>query len=80
MAYVGAVYSIRPAGTHADDIDEVVAPEGQDRPKPRHKHVWAELTRRGRGETPVTAKEGLFCTSTTNWRCATSGATGPVVC
>jgi hypothetical protein len=51
MAYVGAVYSIDRFPRTADDIlDELLRKErAKDRPRPQHKHVWAELTRPGEG-------------------------------
>lgn len=63
MACVGAVYSIAPFVRRAEDIiDEVLRHEkAKQRPRPQHKHVWAELTREVEGEPSVTAKEGLFC-------------------
>jgi len=47
MAYVGAVYSIdRFVRTPDDIIDEVLRRQrAEERPVPRHKQVWAELTR-----------------------------------
>ena len=61
MACVGAVYTIEPFVRTADDIlDEVLRDErAGDRPRPQHKHVWAEMTRQVGGET-VNAKEALF--------------------
>ena len=52
MACVGAVYSIKPFVRTADDIlDEVLRKKrAKDRPKPQHKHVWAEMTREIEGE------------------------------
>src|SRR5881227_1189143 len=47
MACVGAVYTIEPFVRSADDIlDEVLGDErAGDRPRPQHKHAWAEMTR-----------------------------------
>src|SRR3954468_11355496 len=61
MACVGAVYPIEPFVWTADDIlDEVLRDErAGDRPRPRHKHVWAEMTRQVGGET-INAKDSLF--------------------
>jgi hypothetical protein len=61
MACVGAVYSIGPFVRKADDIlDEVMRDKtAGERPEPKHKHVWAEMTREVGGET-VNAKEALF--------------------
>lgn len=63
MACVGAVYSIEPFVRTADDIlDEVLREKrNKERPKPQHKHVWAEMIREVEGLPPVTAKDGLFC-------------------
>lgn len=63
MACVGAVYSIDPFVRRAEDIiDEVLRDKkAKERPRPQHKHVWAEMTREFEGEPPVTAKERLFC-------------------
>jgi hypothetical protein len=63
MACVGAVYSIDPFLRTADDIlDEVLRDKrAKDRPRPRHKHVWAEMTREVVGEPPITAKDAVFC-------------------
>jgi hypothetical protein len=46
MAYVGLVYSIdRYRGTVDDVLDEVQRRERRkDRPAPRHKRIWAEMT------------------------------------
>jgi hypothetical protein len=63
MACVGAVYSIEPFVRRAEDIiDEVLRDKkAKERPRPQHKHVWAELPREFEGTPSVTAKEGLFC-------------------
>ncbi len=47
MACVGAVYSIAPFVRDASSIvDEVVRhQQGERRPRPRHKRVWAEMSR-----------------------------------
>jgi hypothetical protein len=49
MAYVGAVYTIDRFPRTADEIvDELLRKQrAQDRPRPQHKHVWAEMTRPG---------------------------------
>src|SRR5947209_8282655 len=71
MACVGAVYSIEPFRRTADDIlDEVLREErGEDRPEPRHKHVWAEMSRDVDGE-PLSAKDAVFTAlyDDMNWR------------
>ncbi len=61
MAYVGAVYSIDPFVRTAEDvIDEVCRHErAADRPRPQHKQVWAEMTRRGE-EDVATGRERTF--------------------
>lgn len=52
MAYVGAVYSIDRFRRTADDVvDEVCRKQrAEDRPRPQHKQVWAEMTRTLEGE------------------------------
>lgn len=52
MAYVGAVYSIDRFRRTADDVvDEVCRRQrAAERPAPRHKQVWAEMTRTAQGE------------------------------
>jgi hypothetical protein len=52
MAYVGAVYSIDPFVRSADDVlDELRRKKRRaDRPVPRHKRVWAEMTHMYEGE------------------------------
>ena len=47
MAYVGAVYSIDRFRRTADEIinDLLRKQRAKDRPRPQHKHVWAEMTR-----------------------------------
>jgi hypothetical protein len=52
MAYVGEVYSIDRFRRTADDVvDEVRRKQhAADRPSPRHKQVWAEMTRAFEGE------------------------------
>jgi hypothetical protein len=49
MAYVGAVYTIDRFRRSVEDIlDELLRKERvKDRPRPQHKHVWAEMTRPG---------------------------------
>jgi hypothetical protein len=61
MAAVGAVYSIAPFVRTADDvIDELDRRQrAADRPRPQHKHVWAELTQVCEGEE-FSGKEWLF--------------------
>ena len=61
MAYVGAVYSIDRFRRTADDVvDEVCRKQrAEDRPRPQHKQVWAEMTRTLEGETG-TGRERAF--------------------
>jgi hypothetical protein len=82
MACVGAVYSIEPFVRTADDIlDEVLRDKrSRDRPVPRHKHVWAEMTREVEGQPPVTAKDGLFCQLFDELAVRNLGRDRPVVC
>src|SRR4051794_34983627 len=81
MACVGAVYTIEPFVRTAEDIlDEVLRDERAGvRPEPRHKHVWAEMTRQVRGET-VHAKEALFAHLESEAEARNSGHDRPVVC
>lgn len=62
MACVGAVYSIAPFVRDPRSIvDEVIRhQQAEQRPRPRHKKVWAEMSREVEG-FPVTGKDGLFC-------------------
>ena len=82
MACVGAVYSIKPFVRTADDIlDEVVREKrAKDRPRPQHKHVWAEMIREVEGEPPVTAKDGLFCQLHDELVIRNLGRDRPVIC
>ncbi len=61
MAYVGAAYTIAPFVRTADqvlqELDGAEAPPA--RPKPCHKHVWAEMTRVVEGE-PCNGRVALF--------------------
>ena len=61
MAAVGAVYSIAPYVRTADDVIDELARQARaaERPRPRHKHVWAELTRVREGEE-FSGKERVF--------------------
>jgi hypothetical protein len=81
MACVGAVYTIEPFVRKAEDIiDEVLRDEkAQQRPRPQHKHVWAEMTREIDG-IEVPAKEGLFCHLYTELTTRNLGHDRPVVC
>jgi len=81
MACVGAVYSIEPFVRKAEDIiDEVLRDEkAKQRPRPQHKHVWAEMTREI-GGIEVPAKEGLFCRLYTESLLRNLGQDRPVIC
>lgn len=81
MACVGAVYSIEPFVRKADDIlDEVLRDKkAGERPRPQHKHVWAEMTREVAGET-VNAKDGLFSRLEAELAARNSGHDRPVIC
>lgn len=61
MAYVGAAYTIAPFLRTADQVlQELHGAEAPPaRPKPCHKHVWAEMTRRVEGE-PCNGRVTLF--------------------
>jgi hypothetical protein len=81
MACVGAVYTIEPFVRRAEEIiDEVLRDEkaGQ-RPRPQHKHVWAEMTREI-GGIEVPAKESLFCQLYAELTARNLGHDRPVVC
>jgi hypothetical protein len=82
MACVGAVYSIEPFVRKAEDIiDEVLRDKkAKERPRPQHKHVWAEMTREIEGEPPVTAKDGLFCHLIGELTARNLGQDRPVIC
>lgn len=81
MARVGAVYSIEPFVRRAEDIiDEVLRDQkAKQRPRPQHKHVWAEMTREV-GGIEVPAKEGLFCQLYAESTLRNLGQDRPVVC
>jgi hypothetical protein len=63
MAYVGAVYTIdRFPRTAAEIVDELLRKQrAKDRPRPQHKHVWAEMTRPGDGPLVDTILHGPSC-------------------
>ena len=81
MACVGAVYSIEPFVRTADDIlDEVLRKKcAKDRPRPQHKHVWAEMTREIEGEE-FKAKDLLFCQLYDELALRQFGDERPVIC
>lgn len=60
MACVGAVYTIARFPRTVDQIlDELLRKERtKDRPRPQHKHVWAEMTRPGEGALEGTLMHG----------------------
>lgn len=62
MAYVGAVYTIARFRRTTDDVLDEMArrARAEDRPRPQHKRVWAEMTRILQGE-PCSGREWLFC-------------------
>ncbi len=61
MAYVGAVYTIDRFVRSVDEVIEEVlrASRCRDRPSPRHKRVWAEMTLQREGEA-ANGKRRLF--------------------
>lgn len=61
MAYVGAVYTIAPFRRSVEDVVREVRRRRRKRrrPQPRHKHLWAEMTRTQHGQ-PCSGKERLF--------------------
>lgn len=81
MACVGAIYSIEPFVRKAEDIlDEVLRDQkAKQRPRPQHKHVWAEMTREV-GGIEVLAKEGLFCQLYAESIVRNLGYDRPVIC
>jgi hypothetical protein len=81
MACVGAVYTIEPFVRTADDILDEVLRDGRDgdRPRPQHKHVWAEMTRQV-GDEVVHAKDSLFTLLEAEAAARNSGRPRPVIC
>jgi hypothetical protein len=81
MACVGAVYSIEPFVRTAEDLlDEVLRHrKAERRPRPRHKHVWAEMTHDVDG-VPITAKEAVFCQLCDELAARNVDDARPVVC
>jgi hypothetical protein len=60
MAYVGAAYTIAPFVRTAEQVlQELDGAEAPARPRPCHKHVWAEMTRVVEGE-PCNGRVTLF--------------------
>jgi hypothetical protein len=60
MSYVGAVYTVARFPRTVDQIlDELLRKQrAKDRPRPQHKHVWAEMTRPGDGVLQGTLLHG----------------------
>ena len=60
MSYVGAIYSLAPVPSHGRRRGgRGASPEAcADRPKPQHKHVWAQMTQICEGE--VVRRTELF--------------------
>lgn len=63
MATVAAIYSIDPFVRNASEVlDEVLRNRrAAARPVPKHKHVWAEMTRELDDGVPAQGKDLLFC-------------------
>ncbi len=80
-ACVGAAYSVGPFVRRAEDIiAEVLRDEkAEQRPRPQHKHVWAEMTREI-GGIEVPAKESLFCRLYAESTARNPGRDRPVIC
>jgi hypothetical protein len=81
MACVGAVYSIEPFARRAEDIINEVLRDKKavERPRPQHKHVWAEMTREIDG-IEVPAKESLFYELFAESMARNLGHDRPVIC
>jgi hypothetical protein len=81
MACVGSVYTIKPFVRTADDVvDEVMRKEAREnRPKPQHKQVRAELTRPIDG-VEVNGKERIFAWFKQQVEARNAERTKPVVC
>lgn len=81
MAYVGAVYTIdRFCRTPDDVIDEVDRQEcAKDRPKPRHKRVWVEMTRQCE-DAPANGKTRLFAQLGVEVESRDADRDKPIVC
>ena len=81
MAYVGIVYSVDPfVRTAAEIVQEIQRKKcGDDRPPPRNKRVWAEMTQIHEGE----ASDGqprLFSALANEARARTRRQSKPLVC
>lgn len=81
MACVGAVYTVEPFVRTADDVvDEVMRQEArQNRPKPQHKQVRAELTRPIEG-VEVNGKDRIFAWFKQQVQARNPKRKKPVVC
>jgi hypothetical protein len=81
MAYVGAVYTInRFVRTPDDVLDELQRRQrAADRPRPCHKHVWAEMTCVLEGET-CNGRVTLFDHLAEEWAQRDPGRHKPAVC
>jgi len=81
MAYVGAVYTIdRYRRTTDDVVDEVQRKErAADRPQPKHKRVWVEMTRQSE-ETLANGKTRLFARLGVEVESRNADQDKPIVC
>ena len=71
MSYVGAVYTIDPFCRTPDDVIDEVRRKAcsQDRPQPKHKRVWVEMTQQ-REDAPANGKTRLFANWGSKWKVA----------
>jgi hypothetical protein len=81
MAYVGAVYSLNPFPRSAEEVlDEVRRRKrAPQRPKPQHKHLWAEMTRFVEGQ-PLPAAPELFLGMSVECYLRNPADEKPVIC
>jgi hypothetical protein len=81
MACVGAIYTIdRYVRTAEQVLDEVQRRQrAQNRPAPRHKHVWAELTEVDEGET-LNGRVNLFAHLAEERQRRDPAETKPTIC
>ena len=81
MAYVGAAYTIAPYVRTADQVLHELqgAQLPPTRPQPRHKHVWAEMTRVVQGE-PCNGRVALFAHLAEQRQRRDPSAQKPTVC
>jgi len=82
MACVGTAYSIRGWVRTAEDIlDEVLRREKQgNRPRPKNKRVWAEMTRVLQGEETYNGKTMVFAQQAIDLQCRDPDQQKTVVC